>query len=335
MTQKTAKLYQLAPEKNSLMTCYVLVTSENKLIVFDGGIDGYGKENTPYLPAALRAILGLPEDGYFEVEAWFLSHGHTDHIYELAKMLKSYTKDSAYRINHLYFNFPAFGTEWKSGGGEGDYSLAAIDALREGLDNYARVNGLSGWDYDSVNGAVITPDAIRAGLTFSYDGCFIDVLQTWAPEDRIVNSNSTILRLRVGEHSVLFLGDAYTDSGDRLLAAYGADALKSEYVQLAHHGQHVCSKEFYLSVGTDKAVRLWHSPVWVWSVYRHGAIVTDETRSWFGLPEKPEDYFAAGCDRTGRDLVAGLYSAYPENPTKVSDWTKEILEEQCAAVFAE
>ena len=333
MQEKTTRIYQLAPENTSLMNCYVIVTPENRLIVLDGGIDGFGKENAPYLPSALRAILGLPENGYFEVEAWFLSHAHTDHIYELAKMLKSYTAESAYTINHLYFNFPSFGDNWSSTGGEGDYSLAALNALREGLEQYARVNGLSGWDYDSLNGAVITPDAIRASLTFSFDGCAFDVLQTWAEEDRIVNSNSTILRLRCGEHSVLFLGDAYTDTGVRLLDTYGADALASEYVQLAHHGQHGCAKDFYLAVGADRSVRLWPAPVWVWSVYRHGAIVSDETRSWFGLPEKPEDYFAAGCDRTGRDLVAGLYHAYPADPTKVSDWTKEILDEQCIAVF--
>ena len=36
-------LYQLVPEKNSLMQSYVIKTANGKLIVIDGGIDGEGK----------------------------------------------------------------------------------------------------------------------------------------------------------------------------------------------------------------------------------------------------------------------------------------------------
>lgn len=327
------KVYQIMPESLSLMECYVIRTSSDRVIVIDGGIDGHGKQAPVYLPSAIRAVLGLGQDDYFEVEAWFLSHAHTDHIYELAKMLEAYTPASNYRINHLYFNFPPFGNGFDVRSAPTDPSYAEMDALRRGMDNYARVNGLDGFSYDAVNGAVITPEAIRRGLTITVDDCSFDVLQTWDPSDFCVNSTSTVLRMRCGAHSILFLGDAYVDSGDRLLRTRGADALRSEYVQLAHHGQHGCSKEFYLAIGTDESVRLWPSPVWVWGVYKHGAIVCDETRSWFGLPEKPDDYFAAGCDKTGRDLVSGLYAAYPADPAKVSDWTDEVLAAQLAAVF--
>jgi hypothetical protein len=86
-------LYQLAPEKNSLMQSYVIKTANGKLIVIDGGIDGEGKDRDPYMPTALRAILGLDDDEYFEVEAWFLSHAHKDHMYELSKMLRDYSTD--------------------------------------------------------------------------------------------------------------------------------------------------------------------------------------------------------------------------------------------------
>ena len=65
----TVELYQLAPESQSLMECYVIKTPNDKLIVIDGGIDGAGRDFAPYLPAALRAIAGVGEGEYFEVEA--------------------------------------------------------------------------------------------------------------------------------------------------------------------------------------------------------------------------------------------------------------------------
>ena len=106
------ELYQLAPEPDSLMMSYVIVTPNRKVIVIDGGIDGRGMNEPPYLPSAIRAILGLEEGEYFEVEAWFLSHGHWDHFYELAKMLATYKESSNNRINNFYFDFPDYGVVW-------------------------------------------------------------------------------------------------------------------------------------------------------------------------------------------------------------------------------
>ena len=97
-TAGAVKLYQLAPENQSLMESYVFKTASGKLIVIDGGIDGAGKDREPYLPAALRAIAGVGEGEYFEVEAWFLSHAHKDHFNELAKLLNAYTANSNFKI---------------------------------------------------------------------------------------------------------------------------------------------------------------------------------------------------------------------------------------------
>ena len=62
---KAVELYQLAPNSQGLMQSYVIKTKKNKLIVIDGGIDGVGTNDDPYLPAALRSILCLEEGEYF------------------------------------------------------------------------------------------------------------------------------------------------------------------------------------------------------------------------------------------------------------------------------
>ena len=172
-------LYQLVPEKNSLMQSYVIKTQSGKLIVIDGGIDGEGKDRAPYMPAALRAILGLKDDEYFEVEAWFLSHGHKDHMYELSKMLRDYSAESNYKINNIYFDFPEFGSE--------EYPTANADMeisqIKENINKYGVAIGATVKDgstyYDDINGAFINSESVAKGLSLEIDGVKIDVLQTW------------------------------------------------------------------------------------------------------------------------------------------------------------
>lgn len=312
------KIYQISPEALSLMMCYVIKTDNDRIIVIDGGRDGYGLEAEPYLQSAIRAVLGLGQDDYFEVDAWFLSHAHTDHIYELAKMLNLPEDKKNFKIKNFYFDFPDVGNEWSSQGGPGDHSMKAMEALRKGIP-----------DYDRVNGGVINTQSVEKGLTIEVDGVYFDILRTWTPEDRIVNSTSIIFKMRFGSHSVLFLGDTYIDASDKLLERYGADALKSEYVQMAHHGQNGPDEKFYKAIGAENSIRLWPTPIWVWNVYKsENFICTDKTREWLGLPGDFNEFAEKKLNKTGRDFVAGMADFYPADPLKVSDWTDDVLESQ-------
>ncbi len=313
-TAGAIKLYQLAPENQSLMESYVFKTASGKLIVIDGGIDGAGKDREPYLPAALRAIAGVGEGEYFEVEAWFLSHAHKDHFNELAKLLNAYTANSNFKINHFYFDFPDFGTEeYPSTNGDGSY----LETLKSGFSQYAEVNGIqveegTTW-YDALNGAVINQQTVEQGLELTIDGIRFEILQTWDSSDAgDINSNSLVLRAWVEDQSVIFLNDLGILGGRRLLSRYG-DALKSDLVQMAHHGQAGVAKEVYDAI--DAAVHLWCPPLWVWNdpvSYQIG-----ETRMWVN---DGEDFTKANQ----YNIVSCLYEAYPTNPAKVTAWARVI-----------
>ncbi len=307
-------LYQLAPERDSLMQSYVIKTENGKLIVIDGGIDGTGKDRDPYMPAALRSILGIGQNDYFEVEAWFLSHAHKDHMYELSKMLSEYSADSNYKINNIYFDFPEFGSnEYPAANGDME-----ISQIRENLNKYGQVIGAQVPEgstyYDQINGAVINTEAVSKGLSFEIDGVRIDVLQTWDKADGTSNLNDTSLVLRaiIGEQSVLFLNDLGTLGGRRLLTTYG-DALKSDIVQMAHHGQAGVNKDVYEAI--DAQVHLWPTPIWVWK-NENGTYQIDEVRKWvYGKNFLESDEY---------DIVACLYSKYPTRSTEVKMWNKVI-----------
>ena len=307
-------LYQLAPEQNSLMQSYVIKTANGKLIVIDGGIDGEGKDRAPYMPAALRGILGLKEGEYFEVEAWFLSHAHKDHMYELSKMMRDYTADSNYKINNIYFDFPEFGSAEYAG----QNADVEISQIKENMNKYGEVIGATVKEgstyYDDLNGAVINKDAVAKGLSFEIDGVKIDVLQTWDPADGTSNVNDTslVLRFHIGEQTVLFLNDLGNIGGRRLLTTYG-DQLKSDIVQMAHHGQAGVNKDVYKAIGAN--VHLWPTPIWVWN-NANKTYQIDEVREWL--------YGETFLTADEHNIVSCLYKRYPSDPTKVKYWDRVL-----------
>ena len=308
-------LYQLVPEKNSLMQSYVIKTANGKLIVIDGGIDGEGKDRAPYMPAALRAIAGVGEGEYFEVEAWFLSHAHKDHIYELSKMMRDYTADSNYKINNIYFDFPEFGSA-EYAGQNADMEASQI---KENINKYGEVIGATVKEgstyYDDLNGAVINSEAVAKGLSFEIDGVKIEVLQTWDPADGTSNVNDTsiVLRFTIGEQTVLFLNDLGSIGGRRLLATYG-DKLKSDIVQMAHHGQAGVNKDVYDAIDAD--VHLWPTPIWVWNNANHTYQI-DEVREWL--------YGETFLTSSEYDIVSCLYKVYPgSGATQVRSWVRSL-----------
>lgn len=318
------EMYALAPENQSLMQSYVVKTKNGKLIVMDGGIDGAGYNSKPYITAALRAIAGVGENGYFEVEAWFLSHAHKDHFRELYKVLKDYSSESNFKINNFYFDFPDYGTAafpYTNG------DSPQLNELKTALDNYAAVNSITvknGSYYEDLNGAVINAAAVAEGLDIVIDGVRFEILQTWDNSDGgDVNNSSLVMRMWADGQSVMFLHDLGIAGGNRLLRTYTAEQLKSDIVQMAHHGQAGVSQDVYRAV--DATAHLWNTPLWVWNNTTDYSI--GEVRKWVNN----------GVDftKTNRfNIVACLYGKYPKNPTKVDEWTKALDAQKITLPYA-
>lgn len=306
--EKKTEVYQLSPHCGILMEGYVIKTPNDKIVVIDGG--NYTYLDKPYLPSAIRAILGLNEGDFFEIEAWFLSHGHSDHYGEMFMMLKNYDKNSNYKINNIYFDFPDFEN---SKFHETDFCVEALTQLKNGLNNYAKVNGIDCGDsyYDYLNGRVVNAQSVANGLSFTIDGVRFDILQTWCEEDDQVNGNSMVIKVFPQDpngKNCLFLNDVSIVSGARLLQTYGK-ALKSDIVQMAHHGQAGADKDVYDTI--DAKIRLWPIPFWVWQNEEDYKI--GEVRSWVGVDVN---------NVTENDIVTCLYEGAPEDYASVADWKK-------------
>ncbi|MBQ9734427.1 MAG: MBL fold metallo-hydrolase [Clostridia bacterium] len=344
------EIYQIAPDAETLTQGYVIKTVNNKIIVIDGGVGDYDKDT--YLTHAIRAILGLNEGEAFHVDAWFLSHPHNDHIFELAKMLNGYvdendesvvdgkvaidvpksltdgtpqattyvTPDNNFTIGKFYFDFPTW--NYKSGD-----TSPCLKNLKDGLEVYAKAhpevedfqltnNAID--VYSELNGKYINKDTIAEGQNIYIDGVRFEILQTWSYSDGDANNNSMIMRMWVDGQSVMFFNDAGRNASARLMNTYGAEFLKADIVNMAHHGQNGVSQEMYEAVGAK--VRLWASNNYVWNDTGVDALLeTTDVRTWiFGSPDK-------FTKNTATDLVACL-STFPTEISDQSAWTKEVLD---------
>lgn len=228
---------------------YVLVTSNNKVIVIDGGWAG----DAGYLKSLIKVFST-------HVDAWFISHPHQDHIEALSEILANpegitigtiyHTKASPARydssdpenvITKLYSRMDAFGCE--------------IVDIREPEGRY------------------------------DIDGVGIKVLSV---SDEVLNSsnlNDSSLALRIWDDnkSVVLLGDCMVAEGRKLLATCSIEDLNCDYLQLGHHGNKGPEQAFYDAISFRYA--LVPTADWIWYADLYYSPMPDNldggaTRSW-------------------------------------------------------
>ena len=97
------------------------------------------------------------------------------------------------------------------------------------------------------------------------------------------NNSSMIYRVWDRRKSILFLGDAGVECGQKALDGPFRSELDCEYIQMAHHGQNGCDENFYKTVKFRAC--LWPTPTWVWNNdqgkgFDTGILKTVEVRKW-------------------------------------------------------
>lgn len=96
------------------------------------------------------------------------------------------------------------------------------------------------------------------------------------------NNSSMIIKMNINNKSILFLGDAGIECGQKLLKDQ-RNKLKSDIVQMSHHGQAGVTQEVYKEI--QPKICLWPTTQWLWDndlVYGYNTATyqTIETRQW-------------------------------------------------------
>ena len=179
------------------------------------------------------------QNGKITVAGWFFSHAHEDHFGCFMDFVKKY--GSRVKIEALYYNFPSMYIPQSSNWKQSD--IVSTEHF-----------------YETVNSCLskIPQVKLHTGQCFRLRNSLIEVLAThedlYPCEMKNFNDTSTVIRFNANGKSVLFLGDSGSKMSDVLIRTYGK-RLKSDIVQVAHHGFNGAKKKVYELV--DAVTVLW------------------------------------------------------------------------------
>lgn len=220
------------------MMSYVLTSPSGKVLVVDGGNPG----DADYLRQELLARGG-------HVDLWLLTHCHDDHY---SALLEIDAAPCGVTIEKICYNFPP--QEW-------------VDAVEPGEKPHNdRI-----YAYLAAHSALT--QVVCEGDVLDFDGMQVEVLndpldfqQFTEPSANLgssVNDTSLVFRFTFPNgKTALFLGDLGLRAGNILAERYGT-ALKSDIVQMAHHGQNGAGENVYELIRPE--VCLWTAPIWLWN----------------------------------------------------------------------
>ena len=223
-------LWQLPSQINTIGNSYVFLMDNGKVAVMDGGVP----QEADYLRGFLAALGN-------EVEVWFLSHPHKDHMGALNEILQDPKGIKIKTVVHSGYSMEFYSKNEPQ-------AKELTESFYLNLDNS---------DCEVVN--LSSP-----GYSITIDNTNFKILSV-KNEDITVNPyNNSCMTVRVWDDSksMVFLGDLGKEGGDRLLNGPFRDELDCDYLQMAHHGQQGVSLDFYRTVKFRAC--LWPTPTWVY-----------------------------------------------------------------------
>lgn len=247
---KFTQLIQLSMHSDRQMMGYIIKTSNNKFIVIDGGT----VEDADNLLKYIKQNNG-------KVDCWFLTHAHDDHVGAFTEIVNN----TNVKIDNIYVSLNE--KEWYENNEpeRAEFSKYLINILNS----------------EKIKEKVKEP---QLNEKIQIDDVNIEILGIKNPEitTNCGNEQSMVIKFNIKNKSLLILGDTGTKSSEKLLNTQ-KDKLKSDIVQMSHHGQNGATEELYKIIKPETC--LWPTPEWLWNNdngngYNSGQWKTLETRKW-------------------------------------------------------
>lgn len=248
--EKYIELTQLKDNSANQMMGYIIKTSTGKVIVVDGGNDA----DEPNLVEHIKALGN-------KVDVWFITHPHGDHASAIIRVIE----ETDIPIEKIYYTMNDL--EW--------YKTYAEERAWEAERFY---NALQN---ERIKDNI---EEVKLNQIINIDFIKCEILGVKNPEitNNAFNNSSMVIKMILEKSSILFLGDTGEESGDKLLNTQ-KDKLKSDIVQVAHHGQRGAKESLYQEI--KPTICLWPTPKWLWDNDNGGGKdsgqwKTLETRAW-------------------------------------------------------
>ena len=215
-TGKEAAPYIASIPQPEMGEGYIVRLPDGRFIIQDGGYEG---DDRVY--RTLRELVG---DEEILIAAWFISHPHADHYPAFTDFIKNHSSDSDVTVERVIHNYGHIDMLTTSAKYVDPIPVADVLAFYETLERYA-------------------PDIpifkAHTGQLISFGSATVEILYT--VEDIIPepitnpNDSSMVIRIKIGEDSLIFLNDTCYASGPIIHDLWGA-YLRTDIVQIAHHG---------------------------------------------------------------------------------------------------
>lgn len=225
---------------------YMFRLEDGTFLIYDGGHDGELSGEQPRQNA--RRLYELmkeyaPDPNNIVVKAWIITHAHKDHIGASRDFLSAYAKNDV-KIEAFLLNFPTAEQVHQA-----DNSTSQADDFLKKLAKY------------SPSTKIIK---IHPGYKFYLANAEIEFLYTlelYAPSTlTYYNTSSLVSTVTICGQRFMMTGDMSENANAIIRDLYGK-TLKSDFVQVAHHGAQGGSTQFYSLV----------DPTWAfWPVGRSG-----------------------------------------------------------------
>ena len=206
---------------------------DGRFIIVDGGYKGDDR--------VYEALRELVPSGKITIAAWFISHPHNDHYRGFTDFITNHSTDSSIVIERLMLNFAD---------PEDFYAVEDGDKTVE-------------WDVNFIYNTIkeyapdLTITQVHTGQIIDFGDATMEILYTM--EDLMpkelpnINDSSMAIRLKMGGSSFMILGDTCYTSGPIMHKMWG-EYLKSDMVQIAHHGQWPSVESIYHDIAAEVVI---------------------------------------------------------------------------------
>ena len=232
------KILQAPNMTVSQMMSYLVITPNKKVIVIDGGMPG----DATYLTEKIHEAGSV-------VSLWIITHVHRDHYGALVEILQQPDMNGI-TIEKLCYHFPPAEWIYQSE----PQTLPHSKIFLEMLPKYLHITQIAHEsDKYHIDGLVI--DILKVPTDYNdYDPTY--------KKGSTVNDTSIAFKLIFPNgKTALFLGDLGLRAGHKLAERY-KEKLKSDIVQMAHHGQNGAGEDVYNWV--QPTLCMWPAPMWLY-----------------------------------------------------------------------
>ncbi len=227
ITDTTFTMMDLDYEAGNFGNAFIITLEDGSFIVHDGG--GTSGQDKAELYNTLSR-LNKRKDGKIVIAAWIISHEHWDHFENFFNFCNTY--NTSVVLEEVIYNVSRTTINYNSNN-PGSY-------VRNGNGSLKGLKILTGCKLTKIHtGQKIQVRNLTIECIYTQEDIYPDILHKF-------NDSCMVTRFDIGGQSFTILGDIEDEASAIIVEMYDAASLKTDILQVAHHGWGATTKLYNL-----------------------------------------------------------------------------------------